>query len=88
MMDPSIDAANKLTEKIVAALRESHIPVMKIEQATYDTDATITISEKLDVQISLDLSFGLVEERGDKFFFHPVATSIPKLIRSIKNRAK
>lgn len=68
-MNRQITRANKAARILANWLPQAGVPVAEVENATYTTDAAITLDKNRHITVSLDCCFTVVERRGDAFYF-------------------
>ena len=85
-MNDEIEFANKKAKKIANSLESLGYKVIKVQEADYDTDAQIDLSEKVNVQVGLegDLSIVIEKEEG-KFTYINCGKSYATLLQKLPN---
>ena len=88
-MDEDIEVANKKATYLFEVLKGSGYKPYNLEKANYDADASIEISKKTQVSVSLDGEIAVVTEEGDgKFRFIDAGTSISSMLQTLKGLDK
>jgi len=84
-MDEDIEFANKKVKMIASSLKDAGFNILKVEDAEYDTDADIKLSDKLNVQVGLDGNLSIVIQKQEgKFTFIDCKKSYPTLLQKLK----
>ena len=88
-MDEDIEVANKKAGYLFHVLKGSGYKPYNLEEASYDSDASIDISEKTHISVSLDGEIAVVTEVGDgKFKYVDAGTSISSMLQTLKGLDK
>ena len=83
-MDDDILFANKKAKMVANSLKGLGYNVLKVEDADYDTDAEITLSKKVGIQIGLEGNFAIsIEKVTGQFTFIDCGKSYATLLEKL-----
>lgn len=84
-MDEDIEFANKKAKALSKSLMELGFDVIELTEADYDADANISLSDKVNVNVSLDGELSVVVDEGDgKFLFMDCGKSYAMVLQKLK----
>lgn len=84
-MDEDIEFANKKAKALSKSLMELGFNVIELTEADYDADANISLSDKVNVNVSLDGELSVVVDEGDgKFLFMDCGKSYATVLQKLK----
>lgn len=85
-MDQSFIKVKELMNKTIEFLKVNEIPVLKVEEPTYDYDGTIDITDHLSINCTLDLKLSLTIENtdNDTFIITTPTANLRKILKNIK----
>jgi hypothetical protein len=85
-MDEDIEFANKKAKMIANSLKGMGYNIVEFTEADYDTDANISLSETVNVNVHLEGELAIVTDEGDgTFLFMDCGKSYATLLEKLKN---